>query len=210
MRTLLDLVLPVECAGCGLAGIGWCARCAAHLAAAPCRVRPRTDPGVPCWTLSRYAGPPRRAILAAKERRRRDLAEPLGRALAGGLARLRAHTRPLVLVPAPSRRAAARRRGGDPVARAARAAASWLPDSQLRPILGVWRGVHDSVGLSAGERRHNLRGRIITAPQPGITANAQVVVVDDVLTTGATAAESVRALAGAGVPVHAVLTLCAA
>ncbi|NEW45537.1 ComF family protein [Nocardia cyriacigeorgica] len=210
MRTLLDLVLPLECAGCGLEGVGWCARCAAYLTGCPRRVRPRTDPGVPCWTLSRYAGPPRRAILAAKERRRRDLAEPLGRAMACGLARLRADTRPLVVVPAPSRRAAARRRGGDPVTRAARAAASWLPGCQVRPALGVWRGVHDSVGLSASERRHNLRGRIMTGPAPEIAANSQVVVVDDILTTGATAAESVRALAAAEVQVDAVLVMCAA
>ncbi|MFE3444745.1 ComF family protein [Nocardia sp. NPDC059180] len=210
MRTLLDLVLPLECAGCGLAGIGWCKWCAAHLTVCPRRVHPRTDPGVPCWTLSRYAGPPRRAILAAKERRRRDLAEPLGRAMAGGLARLRADSRPLVLVPAPSRTAAARQRGGDPVVRAARVAASWLPGCQVWCALGVWRGVHDSVGLSAGERRNNLQGRIMAGPNLEITANAQVVVVDDVLTTGATVAESVRALTGAGVRVDAALVTCAA
>ncbi|TLF75851.1 ComF family protein [Nocardia cyriacigeorgica] len=210
MRTLLDLVLPLECAGCASAGLGWCARCDAHLAGAPHRVRPRTDPGVPCWALSHYAGPPRRAVLAAKERRRRDLAHPLGRALARGLARLRADTRPLVLIPAPSRRVAARRRGGDPVVRSAHAAASWLAGCQVLPVLTVWRGVHDSVGLSAGERRHNLRGRIMTAPIPVLPANAQVVLVDDVLTTGATAAESIRALTGAGVAVDAVVVLCAA
>ncbi|TLG14355.1 ComF family protein [Nocardia cyriacigeorgica] len=210
MRTLLDLVLPLECAGCASAGLGWCARCDAHLGGAPHRVRPRTDPGVPCWALSRYAGPPRRAVLAAKERRRRDLAHPLGRALARGLARLRADTRPLVLIPAPSRRVAARRRGGDPVVRSAHAAARWLAGCQVLPVLTVWRGVHDSVGLSAGERRHNLRGRIMTAPIPVLPANAQVVLVDDVLTTGATAAESIRALTGAGVAVDAVVVLCAA
>lgn len=210
MRTLLDLVLPLECAGCASAGLGWCARCDAHLAGAPHRVRPRTDPGVPCWALSHYAGPPRRAVLAAKERRRRDLAHPLGRALARGLARLRADTRPLVLIPAPSRRVAARRRGGDPVVRSANAAAGWLAGCQVLPVLTVWRGVHDSVGLSAGERRHNLRGRIMTAPVPVLPANAQVVLVDDVLTTGATAAESIRALTRAGVAVDAVVVLCAA
>jgi predicted amidophosphoribosyltransferase len=210
MRTLLDLVLPLECAGCASAGVGWCARCDAHLAGAPQRVRPRTDPGVPCWALSRYTGPPRRAVLAAKERRRRDLAHPLGRALARGIGRLRADTRPVVLIPAPSRRVAARRRGGDPVVRSAAAAAGWLPGCQVLPVLTVWRGVHDSVGLSAGERRHNLRGRIMTAPIPALPENAQVVLVDDVLTTGATAAESIRALTGAGVAVDAVLVTCAA
>ncbi|PXX68988.1 putative amidophosphoribosyltransferase [Nocardia tenerifensis] len=213
MRTLLDLILPASCAGCRTAGVGWCDECAAVLAAPPTRVWPRTDPGVPCWTLGPYAGPARRAVLAAKERGRRDLAEPLGLALAGGLARLRTRDRPLVLVPAPSRRAAARRRGGDPVQRTALVATSWLPDSQMVSLLRVWWGVHDSVGLTPRERVHNLRGRITTIPGrdavPPIPTNAEVVLVDDVLTTGATARESVRALARIGLPARAAVVLCA-
>jgi predicted amidophosphoribosyltransferase len=214
MRTLLDLVLPAACAGCGAAGVGWCADCTTSLARGPVRVWPRTDPGVPCWALGRYAGPRRRAVLAAKERGRRDVAEPLGLALAGGLARLRDGNRPLVLVPAPSRAAAARRRGGDPVVRAARVAARWLPDCRVVPLVRVWWGVRDSVGLTPRERQHNLHGRVSAVPgrRTGIDipSNAEVVLVDDVLTTGATACESVRALVEIGVPIRAVLVTCAA
>lgn len=169
---------------------------------------------MPCWALGPYAGPGRRAVLAVKEQGRRDLAEPLGVALAGGLARLRTAERPLVLVPAPSRKVAARRRGGDPVLRAARVAASWLPDSQMVSVLRVWWGVRDSVGLTPGERSHNLRGRVTTIPGcpalPQIPENAEVVLLDDVLTTGATATASVRALAGIGLRTRAVLVTCAA
>ncbi len=213
MRTLLDLILAATCAGCGAVGVGWCADCAATLAR-PMRVRPRTDPGVPCWALASYAGPARRAVLAAKEHGRRDMAEPVGLALADALARLRDAERPLVLIPAPSRRGAARRRGGDPVVRAASAAVRWLPDSGVVPMLRVWWGVRDSVGLTVGERQHNLHGRIVARPGTGtgsaISANAEVVLVDDVLTTGATARESVRALNRIGVPVRAVLVTCSA
>ncbi|MDN2501802.1 ComF family protein, partial [Nocardia nova] len=106
MRTLLDLVLPQYCGGCGSAGIGWCGGCAATLSTEPMRVWPRTDPGVPCWALSGYAGPARRAVVAAKESGCRDLIAPLGRALARGIGLLRAPGRPLILVPAPSRRVA--------------------------------------------------------------------------------------------------------
>ncbi|WP_040694879.1 ComF family protein [Nocardia vinacea] len=214
MRTLLDLILATACAGCGVAGVGWCADCAATLAGPPIRVRPRADPGVPCWALASYAGPARRAVLAAKEHGRRDLAEPVGLALADGLARLRDDQRPLVLIPAPSRRVSARRRGGDPVVRTTRAAARWLPDSRVIPMLRVWWGVRDSVGLTVGERQHNLRGRIMARPGTGagseVAANTEVVLVDDVLTTGATACESVRALDRIGVPVRAVLVTCSA
>ncbi|WP_431967807.1 ComF family protein [Nocardia sp. bgisy134] len=214
MRTLLDLVLPAACAGCGAAGVGWCPDCAAALTNGPTRVRPRADPGVPCWALAPYAGPARRAVLAVKERGRRDLTGPLGLAMARGLAQLRAPDRPLMLVPAPSRGGSARRRGGDPVLRTARAAAGWLPDCRMVPMLRVWWGVRDSVGLTPGERQHNLRGRISMRHGPlarlGDTGNAEVVVVDDVLTTGATARESVCALGRAGVETSAVLVTCSA
>ncbi|QLY32920.1 ComF family protein [Nocardia huaxiensis] len=212
MGELLDLILPRTCGGCGASGTGWCADCAGSLSGPPIRIRPRADPGVPCWALAAYRGVPRRAVLAAKEQHRRDLATPLGTALARGLNRLRDTSRPLILVPAPSRGSASRRRGGDPVVRAARVAAGWLTDSQLVRMLRFRPGVRDSVGLGAGDRQHNVRGRIIVVPSSStrgwFPANAQVVLIDDVLTTGTTASESVRVLAGTGVPVCAVLVTC--
>ncbi|MFD8249533.1 ComF family protein [Nocardia sp. NPDC059691] len=214
MRTLLDLVLPAACAGCGRSGADWCADCAVTLAGPPVRVWPRNDPGIPCWALGPYAGPARRAVLAAKERGRRDLALPLGKAFAGALAELRSPGVPLVLVPAPSRRVAARRRGGDPVFRSASVATRWLPNCRVVPVLRVGQGVRDSVGLTPAERARNLKGRVTTTPGPaadwGVPANAEVVLVDDVLTTGATAFESVRALQRAGLPTRGVLVTCAA
>lgn len=214
MNTLLDLVIPARCGGCGAPGTAWCAACAAAIGRGPVRVRPRTDPGVPCWALAPYAGPAGRAVLAAKERGRRDLADPLGLALATALAALRAPERPLVLVPAPTRATAARRRGGDPVTRCAAAATRWLIDSRTLPLLRTNRGVRDSVGLTTRERAHNLRGRIMMvhhgAAAAAIAANAEVILVDDVLTTGATVTESVRVLSRFGVRPRAVLVTCTA
>ncbi|MBF6174615.1 ComF family protein [Nocardia blacklockiae] len=214
MRTLLDLILPHACGGCGALGTGWCAACAESLAGPPVRVRPRADPGVPCWALGPYAGSRRRAVLAAKERGRRDLAAPLGLALARGLDGLRSRDRPLALVPAPSRRVAARRRGGDPVARAVRVASGWLPDCRYAPVLAAAAGVRDSVGLGPTDRQRNLRGRVRPTRDSLLAVlrdpNIEVVLVDDVLTTGATAGESVRALARSGVSTRGVLVTCAA
>ncbi|WP_054815093.1 ComF family protein [Nocardia arizonensis] len=214
MRTLLDLILPVTCGGCAAAGTPWCADCAAALGRGPMRVRPRLDPGIPCWALAPYRGPARRAVLAAKERGRRDLSEPLGRATALALARLRSPDRTLVLVPAPSRAWAARRRGGDPVLRAAAVARRWLPDSQVLSILRMRSGTRDSVGLGAVARQRNLRDRIeVRAPRsqvPTHGGNIEVVLLDDVLTTGATACESVRALGRVGMVPRGLLVTCAA
>ena len=118
---VLDLILPLQCGGCGVPRTRWCESCAAAIAPAadqPHLITPRTDPGVPVFTLGRYAGPRRNAIVALKEHRRSDLTAPLARALAIGIYRLMLWgvvDLPVVVVPAPTRAAAIRRRGGDPV-----------------------------------------------------------------------------------------------
>lgn len=218
VHTLLDLVLPLECGGCGRAGSRWCELCRAELSAVPVPVSPRVSVGVPCWALGGYSGPRRRAVIAAKERGRRDLAVPLGTALGRALHRLRRaghldrpELAPLLLVPAPTRPRAARIRGGDPVTRSAAIAAQHLSRCEVTSVLAAGRGVRDSVGLSSGARQANLAGRVRCDPralQPRPEAN--IVIVDDVLTTGATAAESVRALAAAGLRTTAVLVVASA
>ncbi|MGC0364900.1 putative amidophosphoribosyltransferase [Rhodococcus sp. 27YEA15] len=213
---LLDLVLPRECGGCTRPGRLWCEDCKAELSDTPIRLAPRVDPGVPVWSLGRYQGPRRRSVIALKERGRTDLVEPLGDAVAGAVASLyrwgelpRDGIGPLILVPAPSRSRAARARGGDPVVKIARAAAHALGPgvAGVRQPLSLSRGVRDSVGLSAAERMTNVAGRVGCDPTVvrTIPRRADVVVLDDVMTTGSTVAESVRALSGVGV--HAALAL---
>lgn len=201
LTALLDLVLPSVCGGCATAGTGWCRSCAHELADDPGRVSPRVDPGVPVWSLGPYSGPRRRAVIVAKERGRRDLGTPLGLAWAVAISRLRRWgelpTGPLIVVPAPTRARAARARGGDPVTRAARAAAAHDRRLHVHPILCTAAGVRDSVGLTAADRQRNLAGRI-SVRSDGLPRTVPVLVVDDVLTTGATAHESVGALRRAG------------
>nr|WP_230862598.1 ComF family protein [Amycolatopsis camponoti] len=122
--------------------------------------------------------------------------------------------RAICLVPAPSRRSASRVRGGPHVERLADAAASvlagWGFEVAVAPALELAGGARDAVGLDRAERVANLAGRLrfreAGRPPPGFP----VVVLDDVITTGATAAACVRALEGEGIEVAAVLTLLAA
>lgn len=207
---ILDVVLPLECGGCGAPSTRWCPACAAALhvgADEPHVVAPRIDPGVPVFALGRYAGPRRQAIVGLKERGRRDLTAPLSRALALGVSRLLdwgVLQTPLTIVPAPTRRSAARRRGGDPVVRMAVAAAANCPDIRVAPVLRTAALVRDSVGLSGADRERNIAGRVrVVRGRP----SGEVLLFDDIVTTGATAREAVRALAHAGVPVAAVLAL---
>jgi predicted amidophosphoribosyltransferase len=207
--SLLDLVLPLECGGCGAPSTPWCDACASELALRPDDPRlitPRVDPQVPVFSLGRYAGARRAAIIAAKERGRSDLLGPLSAAMRHGLDRLLGWgvvDVPLTLVPAPTRRAAARRRGGDPVTRIASAVANGRDGVHLVPALRLRVMTRDSVGLSIVERQRNIRGRIRMRRQIG----GAVLVVDDIVTTGATATESVRILQIAGARVVGVLSI---
>ena len=208
---LSSLVLPAECAGCGTPRDVLCEACRALLRAGPARrVRPVPEPAglPPVYAAVRYADQGRAVLLAHKERGVLSLAGPLGRALAlsvraacpgpprepGGV---------LGLVPVPSARAAVARRGHDPVRRIALAAAGWLRREGLavrvRPVLWQRRAVADQTGLGARQRARNLAGAL--AVRPGAPAAGEaLVLVDDLVTTGASLAEAARALREAGAP----------
>lgn len=224
VHTALDLAVPRTCPGCG-GPEPWCAGCAATLA-----VRPRLvllpeqtlDAAAgtvlpPVRAITRYAGPVRAAILAGKEHGRTDLPRLLGVAFGRSLLRLgRMGVLPedCWIVPAPSRRAAARRRGGDPVTAMAISAATTMAGAGIcagvAPCLHTGGRARDSVGLDAAGRAANLAGRIRFRGCAGPPVGVPVVLVDDVVTTGATLLASMAALQIQGIQVVGLLALAAA
>lgn len=201
----LELLLPRRCAGCGAPGEVLCARCRTELAAPPQRVSPRVESGVPVWALGPYSETRRSVILAMKERGDRTVRRWVGAVLAAAVATLTARgevgEHP-VLVPAPTAARSARLRGGDPVTDACRA--TGLPTAA---VLSHARGVRDSVGLSPAARRANLAGRVRLR---GSVPAGELVLVDDVVTTGATLAAACAKLTVAGAQVRGALAFAAA
>ncbi|MFC9299398.1 ComF family protein [Streptomyces sp. NPDC057011] len=209
-QELAGLVLPVDCAGCGAARVVLCAGCRAALSGAGAvRARPSARvSGLPAvYAAAPYEGAVRAVLLAHKERGALPLAGALGAALAGAVRAAGAGRgtgeREVALVPVPSARRQVRARGHDPARRIALAAAGRLRragvPARVAPVLRLRRAVADQAGLGAGERRENLAGALgVCRGGARLTDGAVIVLVDDLVTTGATLAEAARAVRAAG------------
>lgn len=206
-RALVDLVLPAVCAGCAGVGTRWCPGCATQLAgcllAAPRHTEPSPPPAglPPVVTAGWYAGALRAALVQFKDGGRGDLRGQLAPPLARALARCPCPAG-VVVVPMPSSAAAVRRRGEAPVELLARAAADRLPEparARVVAALRVTRTVADQAGLGQAARAANVAGAYAVRPSCRASlAGSPVLLVDDVLTTGATLAEGARAVRAAG------------
>jgi predicted amidophosphoribosyltransferase len=218
-------MLPAACAGCGAerARLRYavCGDCAIVLEALrPFRTAPAPPPpGFPrCVAVGTYQGPWRGALLAYKERARHRLARPLGVLLASAVATLAPAGRPVTLIPVPSTRAAARERYGDHMARLAGQAVRRLREAGWEAdVAGVLEALPrpDSASLSVAERRVAAESSLrISSGRIGFSRQATrmrgtLVVVDDIVTTGATLAAVTRRLKEADMQVAGAALLAA-
>ena len=223
LARLGDLLVPLACAGCGARGIVLCPGCSGLLGA-PARCEdgaPRLDrtdgmPPLPVWALATLRGPVHGLVVAWKDGGRRDVDATLGAAMARAGRSLAtavvAVAGPRVdVVPVPSSPRSTLRRGCVPVEGLAAGLAAGLSagGAAARATPGALRrraGVRDQAGLGRDARGRNIAGALVAR---AATSGAPVLVVDDVLTTGATLAAVHDALVASGRCVLGAVVLAA-
>ncbi|MDP2289153.1 MAG: ComF family protein [Actinomycetota bacterium] len=202
-QDLADVSLSRVCVGCGRECAVLCDRCQARL---PMTAAKRDhDPLI--WYAGEHEGLVRDLVLAHKERGVRAVTHILGRLLAistwhavdGWFAS------PITLVPVPPHRSSIRSRGRDSLGEIVQSSARVLRargrSIAVAPVLQWRRENERHAGLSASAR-WELNNAFLVRSRTALPRMA--VVVDDVVTTGATVAEAVRVLRAAGVDVQAV------
>lgn len=211
-ESLLDaaaVVLPIRCSGCGGPDRGLCAACRRELAP---RVTSRAVDGIPVWSALEYSGTARRVLLAYKESGRVDAASALSRALRAAVVEaLRSAQAPaarsmvdraghgrgredaLLPVLVPSTAAARRRRGFHPTGTVLARAHILVPP--LWRALRLTRQTRDQAGLSSAGRAVNRQGSMVASAR---LRGRRCLIVDDIVTSGATITEAARAIDAAG------------
>jgi predicted amidophosphoribosyltransferase len=225
---LIDLVMPRECAVCQIPGRVLCAACAGKLSRSspvslPSVLTAAGAPAIPVSCAGYLNAELATVVRAWKDDGLRSLNLPLARLLAAAVMRVvhvsdagpgqqtqRLRSDPVTLVAVPASDRARWNRGENIVERLAAAAAVQLRrdgfSAHERPVLAMARQVRDQRGLGAADRKLNLAGAIrLRERLPG-----PVVVVDDVITTGATMTEAVRCLVDGGTTVLGVAAVAQA
>lgn len=196
---LLDWIAPRRCLGCDEPGRApWCASCIGPeaLDASPLAVL-----DVPLLVCGAYAGALACAIRRFKYNCRPDLARPLAALLTTQLRKV--DIRPITWVPVPLHPERLAERGFNQSALLARALARATHSVDAPRLLARTRATEHQARLERAAREENMRGAIVVRRTPP----RDVVLVDDVVTSGATVSACIEALVTSGSRVRAVVAL---
>jgi predicted amidophosphoribosyltransferase len=192
MNQILDLLLPTPCVLCSKPGNPFCSKCRSGFELDCAQV---TKLGISGFSFCSYESDSALIVNAIKEMGQTSLIGPI----ASLMARLwpEGLSGP-ILVPIPSSPANYRRRGYQHTHKLASALEKRLPGSRVVPLLRSSRDRADQSALNPQERIANLNGAFSADLRGFQATNAPIVLIDDVITTGASIAAGVRALEDAG------------
>ena len=215
MQELLELLYPPRCLGCQLPGCQICPRCESELESF---IKVPRVAGKPLYSALHYNEASSHLILAAKESNDRAAARYLAALTSMRFARLHREIprTSYLLVPIPSSRAADFRRGFAHMTVLAKLIARAVESEHhvscsVSPLLLPTRKVADQSELSARDRALNMNLAFTVNPKGRIPrSGAGIIVVDDLVTTGSTITEAIRALKVANFEPDALLSACVA
>jgi ComF family protein len=203
------------CARCGDSLDGPSAELSGSVLCRACRLAP--PPFVSAVAYGLYQGRMKESIHAFKYGRLYPAAGELGRMLAEAIGRLYGDApNEMLVVPVPLHRSKLTQRGFNQARSLAQKALGYLAMSHPAWRLALadrslmrLRATQSQAGLSPRERRLNVRGAFAVS-DPGAVADKHILLVDDILTTGATARAAAKALLDAGAASVRVATLARA
>ncbi|MDT0196248.1 phosphoribosyltransferase family protein [Arthrobacter sp. AB6] len=223
---LLSLAVPVDCVCCGAEDRALCIPCGRHirrLTAVPFRAESGAPALMdvdglvllPVVAAGVYREELAQALLSFKRHGQYQLKRSLGRALGGAVRAAIDGFEETCLVPVPTSTKAYLNRGFSPVHLLLAGASQQLAGLPVADVLAKSGGAvlqlpGGQKGLDRGARAQRVRGSMrVTVRGQARVAGRRCVIIDDVLTTGATLAEAARALHAAGAKVAGAVVLAA-
>lgn len=204
-RNLNELIFPSRCVACGELGLSLCSKCCKSWSPHFYLTHIGRDSITELKVISSiiYSSVAQKIILGAKESHLQECDRLLSEAITHSLRRFLTYASPDYLIPIPSRKSAARLRGRQFIADIAEDG-SRIFDIPIANPLTHCRSVKDQSGLHLGERWNNLEGAFVVKREHGLRGS--VLLIDDLVTTGATLCEAARALRYAGIKVIGAVT----
>lgn len=204
LEEVSQLLFPTRCYVCRAIGLSICSNC-----------RREWHPhyylthvhNIKVHSAILYSPTASKIILAAKENGLRGADLLLVDAIVHVLKRANFDSLNVRLVPVPSSRSNSRRRGRNFMSNLCHEV-SLRTDIPISPVLELARKVKDQSGLSAKARAVNMQGAFTIAS--GVYPRGDLILIDDVVTTGATVAEAARALNSHGFHLLGSVTACVA
>ena len=200
IHELSQLIFPQRCIGCMQLGPTICSQC--RLSWHPHIYRTHVDSLLVTSSIL-YSPIAARILVAAKESNQRSADILIIDAIRHILENYKGDTANLTFIPMPSSKNAMRKRGRNFMEFVCEKL-----DISYSNILFHQRRVQDQSGLNAQERRLNLVGAF--ALEKSVRIYGDIVLIDDVVTTGSTLREARRALSAGGLQVSAAITACVA
>ena len=211
ITSLKELIYPNICLCCSSLGAKICYRCSKYWLAIPSKSKIGSNY---LFFGTQYDETTSPVILAAKESGNREavklIAKSITRSTIFAISNL-SISQPINLVTIPSQLSAIRRRGRDHISDLAQEVIIQLKrqniDAIYLPILKPTKKIKDQSDLNGLQRKENMNHAFLV--KSSLISQSAVILIDDLVTTGASIQEGVRALAEAKITIDAVVTGCA-